>query len=129
MLSPAAHHKIYLACEPVDMRGGFERLSARVAQAGFDVQAGHLFVFLSRRRTHVKVLAFDGSGLVIFYKRLSKGTFEKLKAPEGVETILLEPAALAALLSGLRSVHPNPRKTPVSTGIGDRSGERVAPRS
>lgn len=127
MLSPSANHKIYLASEPVDMRGGFERLSAKVAQAGLRVQAGHLFVFLSRRRTHLKILTSDGSGLVIFYKRISKGTFEHLKAKDGEGTILLEPAALATLLSGLRSVRHNPLENPVSTGSTDHSGEREAP--
>jgi hypothetical protein len=50
MLSTSSRQRIYLAAEPVDMRGGFDRLAGRVKQAGLDLYAGHLFVFVSRRR-------------------------------------------------------------------------------
>lgn len=44
---------------------GFDRLACRVQQAaGLDLNAGHLFAFLSKRRTHLKILTHDGSGLV-----------------------------------------------------------------
>ncbi len=65
MLSPGPAQQIFLATEPVDMRGGFDRLACRVQQAaGLDLNAGHLFAFLSKRRTHLKILTHDGSGLV-----------------------------------------------------------------
>jgi transposase len=75
MLTPRPAQQIFLAVEPVDTRGGFDRLAGRVLHAGLDLYAGHLFVFVSRRREHLKNLTWDGSGLLILYKRLSKGRF------------------------------------------------------
>ncbi len=44
-----------------------------------DPTSGDVFVFINRRRTHIKLLVWDRSGFVLYYKRLEKGTFE---APE-----------------------------------------------
>lgn len=104
MLSPTPTQRIYLAVEPVDMRGGFDRLAGRVLAAGLDVYAGHLFVFVSRRRTHLKVLTWDGTGLVVLYKRLGRGKFVPPLAKEGVSTATLDPAAFAALLVGTETL-------------------------
>lgn len=100
MLSPNPAKAVYFDTEPVDMRGGFDRLAGRVNQAGLDLYAGHLFVFLSKRRAHLKVLTWDGSGLVVLYKRLSKGTFPKPEVDADTRTAVLPPGALAALLAG-----------------------------
>ena len=56
--------RIYLSTEPTDMRGGFDRLAGKVLAANLDLFAGHLFVFVSRRRKHLKVLSWDGTGTV-----------------------------------------------------------------
>lgn len=101
MLTPRPTQQIFLATEPVDMRGGFDRLAGRVLQAGLDLYAGHLFVFVSRRREHLKILTWDGSGLVILYKRLSKGRFTLPKVDPAARTATLDAATLAALLDGI----------------------------
>ena len=102
MLSPGPQQHIFLAAQPVDMRGGFDRLAAQVLQAGLDPYAGHLYVFLSRRRTHLKVLTWDGSGLVVLYKRLSTGCFTRPDAPADGRAARLDPADLTELLQGLQ---------------------------
>lgn len=102
MLTPRPTQQIFLATEPVDMRGGFDRLAGRVLSAGLDLYAGDLFVFLSRRRTHLKVLTWDGSGMVVLYKRLSRGCFALPDVPTDARTATLDPTALAALLDGLQ---------------------------
>ena len=104
MLTPGPSQQIFFATEPVDMRGGFDRLAGHVVQAGLDLYAGHLFVFLSKRRTHLKVLTFDGSGMVVLYKRLSRGRFPLPVVPPDARTPTLDAAALAALLDGLQVV-------------------------
>ena len=38
--------------------------------------SGDVFVFVNRRRTHIKLLVWDRSGFVLYYKRLERGTFE-----------------------------------------------------
>src|SRR5690606_20250265 len=86
--------------------------AGRVLQAGLDLYAGHLFVFVSRRRAHLKILTWDGSGMVVLYKRLSKRTFVLPDVEPGARTATLDAATLATLLDGLqvagvrRSVSP-----------------------
>lgn len=102
MLTPNPAQQIFLATEPVDMRGGFDRLAGRVLQAGLDLYAGHLFVFVSKRRTHLKVLTWDGTGMIVLYKRLSKRCFVLPDLPTDGRTATLDAEALAALLAGLQ---------------------------
>jgi transposase len=40
------------------------------------LQSGDGFVFFNKRKNMVKILVWDRSGFVIYYKQLSKGTFE-----------------------------------------------------
>jgi transposase len=101
MLTPRPAQQIFLAVEPVDTRGGFDRLAGRVLHAGLDLYAGHLFVFVSRRREHLKNLTWDGSGLLILYKRLSKGRFALPDVDRAARTATLDAATLAALLDGI----------------------------
>ena len=55
----------------------FDGLCGLVEQElGQQVESGHLFLFFNRRHNRVKVLYFVGDGLVIFYRRLERGTFE-----------------------------------------------------
>lgn len=125
MLTPRHTQRIFLATEPVDMRGGFDRLASRVLQAGLELYDGHLFVFLSKRRTHLKILTWDGTGLVVLYKRLSKGRFQLPEVPAGARTASLDPASLALLLEGsaIRGVGRSSSLGGASSGI-DMPGSR-----
>lgn len=96
--------RIYLATEPVDMRGGFDRLAGRVLSAGLDLYAGHVFVFVSRRRRHLKVLTWDGTGLVVTYKRLGRRQFVLPVSADPARTVVLDARALTALLAGPATV-------------------------
>lgn len=122
MLSVTPKQRIYLAAEPVDMRGGFDRLSGRVHAAGLDLYAGHLFIFVSRRRTHLKVLTWDGSGLVVFYKRLGHGKFVPPVDKDGQRPATLDAAAFATLLHGAQTVGVRRSSSPRrhDGGIDDR---------
>lgn len=82
MLTLASVARIFCCQQPVDMRKGFDGLSAVVEQ-NFDEQvvSGSYFVFINRRRNRMKVLYWDGDGLAIWYKRLEKGNFARGKGP------------------------------------------------
>ena len=66
MLHVAPGVKVYLACQPVDMRRGFDGLSAEVARIlAADPYSGAAFVFRGKRGDYVKILTWDGSGLCL----------------------------------------------------------------
>ena len=76
MLSLPSSTRVFVCRTATDMRCSFDRLSALTSQTlKQDPLSGHLFVFLNRTRTHVKVLYFDRTGMSIWYKRLERGTF------------------------------------------------------
>ena len=76
LLVPSAL-KVFALQGVTDMRKSFAGLVGLVeTQLGQQVESGHLFLFFNRRRNSVKVLYFVGDGLVIYYRRLERGTFE-----------------------------------------------------
>ena len=95
--------EIFVALEPIDLRWGFERLSGiAFERIGREARCGALFVFFGKRRTALKVLFFDGTGLCLFYKRLDSGTFRIPEArAEGDVTIELDERELDDLLDGI----------------------------
>ncbi len=73
-ISPAT--RIYLAAGSTDMRLGFNGLSALVEnQMKQNPLSGHLFAFCNKRRNRLKILYWDGSGLICYAKRLEMGRF------------------------------------------------------
>ena len=103
--------RIYLAAGATDLRKSFEGLSDLVRhQFKEDPLSGHLFVFANRRRTRIKLLYWDGSGLWVCAKRLQEGCFSwpQTAAPEtGAVRVLAE--ELTLLLSGLDLDHTRAR--------------------
>ncbi|MFB1485498.1 IS66 family insertion sequence element accessory protein TnpB, partial [Corallococcus sp. RDP092CA] len=63
--------RVFAYAAPVDMRRGFDGLSALVEQQlGQQLLKGDVFLFVGRCRRRAKVLHFDGTGLVLLTKRL-----------------------------------------------------------
>jgi transposase len=116
MLTLPSSVRIYLATEPTDMRKGHDGLAALVRAAGLDVFNGHLFVFFSRRKNRIKILAWDRGGFVLFYKRLERGRFRLPHLAGDARTIQLDAGQLAMLLDGVdvsqvrRSIPWKPRR-------------------
>jgi len=76
MLTVPGNARLFLCQTPMNMRKSFEGLSSVVGQLfPGELLSGAFFIFLNRRRDHMKVLYWDRDGFVIFYKRLEKGTF------------------------------------------------------
>lgn len=103
--------RIYLACDPTDMRKSFEGLSDLVRhRMGGDPLSGHLFVFVNRRKTRLKLLYFDGSGLWVCAKRLEAGCFRWPGQEPGQAARQVVAEELALVLGGidLEKTHPRP---------------------
>lgn len=76
MLNIASNTRLFLCEQPVKMHKSFEGLSAIIEQLfPGELLSGAYFIFLNRLGDHMKVLYWDGDGLVIWYKRLEKGSF------------------------------------------------------
>jgi transposase len=98
MLPPAV--RIFLATGPADLRRSFDGLAALAREVvREDPLSGHLFVFRNRSGDRVKILFWDRSGFVLWYKRLEKGTFRFPCAEGG--SVEVEAGELMLLLEGI----------------------------
>jgi transposase len=79
MISFNRRTKVFVCKEPTDMRASYDTLFTKakgvLAQDPF---SGHLFVFISSRRSSIKCLYYDGTGLVIIAKRMERGLFSRI---------------------------------------------------
>jgi len=92
--------RILVATRPVDFRKGAYGLAALVADAlGEDPFSGTAVVFRAKRGDRLKLLVWDGSGLVLVWKQLREGSFRWPPITDGV--MRLTTVELAALLDGL----------------------------
>lgn len=77
MLPLTTGTRIFVALVPVDLRRGFDGLSAHVHSVlEREVVDGGLFVFTNRRRNRLRLLWWDGSGLWLATKRLEQDCFD-----------------------------------------------------
>jgi transposase len=92
--------RVFVATQPIDFRRGVHGLVALVADGlGGQPYSGDIFVFRSKRLDRLKLLAFDGSGIVLATKWLEVGRFDWPAAREG--TMCVTGAQLAMLVEGL----------------------------
>jgi transposase len=92
--------RILVTSRPVDFRRGMDSLSALVKEMlTVDPFAGDVFVFRAKRADRLKILLWDGSGLVLLNKRLERGRFVWPPVADGAVT--LSSAQLTLLFSGL----------------------------
>ena len=100
MIALPAGARILLATKPVDFRKGAHGLAALAAEVlGADPFSGAVLVFRSRRADRVKILVWDGSGLVLVWKQLEGSAFRWPPVLDGV--LRLTPVEFAALFDGI----------------------------
>jgi transposase len=90
---------IHLCLLPTDMRKSFNSLSSLVYAWGDRPETGSYYVFVNRRKTHVKILYWDHDGLALWYKRLAKGQFMMPRPESG--RVCLSRRELMLLLEGV----------------------------
>lgn len=82
------------------MRASYDTLFAKAKGVlNQDPFSGHLFVFINSRRSSVKCLFYDGTGLVIIAKRMEKGLFSRMN-PLYRGEIVLTAAEFALFFEG-----------------------------
>jgi transposase len=92
--------KIFVCKEPTDMRASYDSLFEKSKTIlNQDPFSGHLFLFINGRRSSIKCLYYDGTGLVIVAKRLEKGLFCKIN-PHHRSEIILTLAEFALFFEG-----------------------------
>jgi transposase len=82
------------------MRASYDTLFAKTKGVlNQDPFSGHLFVFINSKRTTIKCLYYDGTGLVIISKRMERGLFSRIN-PMYRGEIVLTAAEFALFFEG-----------------------------
>lgn len=118
MLQPTIQ-RYFLYNHSTDMRKGIDSLCGLVRnKMGGDLLSGDGFVFLNSNRDRLKLLVWDRTGFVLYYKRLSKGTYERPKAEKISKSQSITPTQLMCMLEGIQlsSVHYRKRYELKKTG-------------
>jgi len=102
MLLPRAV-KVYVATAPCNLRRSFDGLSNEVREVlAKDPLCGHVFVFLNRRKTQVKLLVWTRGGFTVVHKRLERGTFSfAADVTETAGSVEIDVHELSMLLEGI----------------------------
>jgi transposase len=93
--------RVFVALQPVDMRGSFDALAGHVRRLRADPLDGHVYLFVNRNRRLIRALWFDRTGWAMFSKRLERGSFELPDVEQGVGKVAVDPAQLAMILEGI----------------------------
>ena len=97
--------RVFVATEPTNLRKSFDGLANEVRSVlGHDPLSGHVFIFLNRRRTQVKLLVWTRGGFTILHKRLEKGRFAFVgDLDQGRRSVRIDVHELSMLLEGLEA--------------------------
>ncbi len=100
MITIPAGARVLLATRPVDFRKGAHGLAGLAAEVlREDPFSGVVIVYRAKRADRVKLLVWDGSGLVLVWKQLQQGAFQWPPIVDGAMRLTL--VAFAALFDGL----------------------------
>lgn len=95
--------RVYVATYPVNLRKSFDGLCNEVrCVLGRDPLSGHVYIFVNRTKTQVKLLVWTRGGFTIVHKRLEKGRFSFTKdVHSGDKSVQIDVHELSMLLEGL----------------------------
>jgi transposase len=100
VIIPPGPVRVMMATKPVDFRKGMDGLAALVKEElKADPFSGVIWVFRAKRADRLKLVFWDGSGLVLVSKRLDDGKFRWPRIEDGV--VRLTPAQFTTLVEGL----------------------------
>jgi transposase len=109
--------QVYLHRAPIDMRKQMNGLAALVEGAmAHSPFSAALYVFINRKRDKLKILLWDQSGFIVWYKRLEQEKFHwPVRAAEAVVTLTAE--QLRWLLDGYDVWRMQPHKALSFTAV------------
>jgi len=117
MFSLTDRHQFKLYRPICDMRKGFNGLCGLIHnELGLNPLDGDVFIFFNRRRDRVKILVWDTTGLLLYYKQLEAGTFERPFADAQNTCMELSYAQLHCLMEGINLSSVRHRKRYKFTG-------------
>jgi transposase len=103
LLSLHDHVQYFLFMGNADMRCTFEGLCGVVRNHMHqDPLNHHVYIFINRRASQVKLLVWEGDGFCIFHKRLEEGTFERPRPGSDSTQVTLTRTELQLILQGVR---------------------------
>lgn len=103
--------RYHLYSQPTDMRKSFDGLSGIIRnELDGNPCSGDVFIFINRPRNKIKLLAWQGIGFTLYYKRLEEGNFELLDYDQEAGSITLSYAQIVMLVDGLSIKNIQKRK-------------------
>ena len=120
MFALTAENIFHMYSHPTDMRKSFDALSGLVRNnLGYNPINGEVFIFINKRRDKIKLLHWQGSGYLLYYKRLETGTFELPRYDASVGSISLSYAQMIMIMDGLsiKNLHQRKRYTPLKVPV------------
>jgi transposase len=100
MIFPPGPVRVMVAIKPVDFRKGIDGLAGLLKnELRIDPFSGVIYVFRAKRADRIKLVFWDGTGMVLVSKRLDQGKFRWPRALDGM--MRLTPGQFAALIEGL----------------------------
>lgn len=102
MFTLGAHLRFQLFSNPTDMRKSFDGLCGLIqSHLEKSPENGEVYVFINRTRNKVKLLHWQGSSFVLYYKRLETGTFELPQYDIESGSYQLDYASMVMLIDGI----------------------------
>jgi transposase len=103
MFSLSSSSRIFVHALPTDMRKSFDALCGIVkGEFKKDILDGDYFVFFNRILDRCKILLWDRDGLILIYKRLEKGCFQRpINPPDAGMAIEVDLTTLTLILNGI----------------------------
>ncbi len=111
MFALSTENTFHLYSQPTDMRKSFDALSGLIRNhLDSNPLNGDVFIFINKCRDKIKFLHWQGSGFLLYYKRLEKGTFELPRYDASIGSITLSYAQIVMIVDGLSIKNLQQRK-------------------
>jgi len=111
MFALSTENCYHLYSQATDMRKSFNGLSGLVQnKLGRNPTGGDVFIFINKRKDKIKLLHWQGSSFILYYKRLEEGTFELPRYDSSVGSISLDYPQLVMIIDGLSIKNIQKRK-------------------